>query len=129
MGNRHNCHYTFVARNGRDQEFSQFLKDILNAIPLDHTCKVKIDTSGFDYTSREEALDWQHAPLRGSVNITFSTLYFLDWKSPTYDAAKKLVESKRYISTLAYLASIEDDAMIFGLVPFKKIATCFGDEL
>lgn len=126
MGYREDQQFRFVARNDRDQPFSEFLNDVFTQIPLDQTCEVNIKMFGKgDFNTYERAINMHTQPLVGSLEINFMSLFYRGWKSPTFDAAQKFVECGKYDSILV-TPTCDDDSLAFGILNYQKLAISGG---
>jgi hypothetical protein len=121
MGYRHDSYYRLVARI-HNRPVSELLHDLFAQVPLDQTCKIKINVYGDAIDSHEDAMEMYDEPKGGEVKINFTALFYRNWKSPTLDAAKAFVESKKYYAILAAIDYLDDDALMFGLEPYHTIA-------
>ena len=121
MGYRHDSYYRLVARI-HNRPVSELLQDLFAQVPLDQTCKIKINVHGDAIRSHEDAIKMHDKPKGGDVEINFTALFYRNWQSPTLDAAKAFVESNKYCAILVELDVLDDNANIFGLECYHTIA-------
>lgn len=128
MGYRHNHPCRLVAQT-YDLPVPELINDILTQIPLDQTCEIKLKVHGRSFDTYESALEMHNGLKGGCVELDFMTLFYLNWKSPTFDAAKVFVETNKYTAILTQLDVTDEDGMFFGLPRYSTVVRSVGGKL